>query len=252
MSRSNNTEIINPAVKTFEWNGDAGGFRYYDKTAKLKVNVPYPFKFLVLDQLTTIGGFSDADQSGFWSNEIRDTKKELLTVRTKNGIEMIGTYEQVKAGLSAKGADYVKSVYIAYYEADRTFNIGRILIKGAAIGPWIEFCKENKVMEIGVQVNSHTEGKKGKTIYQIPTFEKMDVSETTNNLAIEKDKELQEYLKAYFNRDNANVADEHKAEATTDNSASPIQESRTNTSETTKGTANNSAVTDVDFDDLPF
>ena len=31
MSRSNNTELINPAKRFYEWNGDKGGFRYFDK-----------------------------------------------------------------------------------------------------------------------------------------------------------------------------------------------------------------------------
>ena len=38
MSRSNPTENTNPnpAVRFFEWNGEGGAVRYYDKTAKKK------------------------------------------------------------------------------------------------------------------------------------------------------------------------------------------------------------------------
>lgn len=214
MSRSNNTDLKNPAKKFFEWNGGDGGFRYFDKTlgepdasGKTKgenVSVPYPFRFLVLDQLTTIRGFSDADQSGFFSNEIRDTKKDSLTVRTKKGIEMTGTYEQVKEKLGAKGADYCKSVYIAYKEGEETV-IGNLALKGAAIGPWIDFCKANDVNKIGVQVDSHTAAKKGKTEYFVPNFKAIKVTPETDQKAIELDKELQEYLKAYLSRNGSST-----------------------------------------------
>jgi len=215
MSRSNNTDLKSPAKKFFEWNGGDGGFRYFDKTlgeadasGKPKganVQVPYPFRFLVLDQLTTIRGFSDADQSGFWSNEIRDVKSDLLTVRTKKGIEMTGTYEQVKEKLGAKGADYCKSVYIAYKEGDQTV-IGNLAIKGSAIGPWIDFCKSNDVNKIGVQVDSHTAAKKGKTEYFVPVFRPISVTPETDAKAIELDKELQEYLKACLSRNGSSTA----------------------------------------------
>lgn len=203
MSRSNNTELKSPATRFFEWNGDKGGFKYFDKERGEKgenVSVPLPFRFLVLDQLTTIAGYSDADQSGFWSNEIRDTKKETLSVRTKKGLEMTGLYEQVKEKLSSKGADYAKSVYIAYYNENKELVIGNIKMKGAAISAWIDFCKKAKVYEGAVQVKTMLEGKKGKTVYQIPVFEAIPVTPETNDIAIGLDKELQCYLTEYFAR----------------------------------------------------
>ncbi len=71
MSRSNPTELApNPATKFFDWNGAEGFFYYFDKNKGdkgEKVAISLPFTFLVLDCLSTIKGFSDADQKGFYS-----------------------------------------------------------------------------------------------------------------------------------------------------------------------------------------
>lgn len=207
MSRSNDDSIKNPATKFFEWNGDKGGFKWYDKTKKENVAVPYPFRFLVLDQLMTIKGYSKENESGFYSNELRDSslKTGILSVRTKNGIEMEGTYEQVKAQLSGKGACYSKSVYIAYFDSNKKLVIGCVHFHGASIGPWIDFCKSNEIMKIGVQVKSHKEGEVGKVVFQSPVFEPLPITKETNDAALELDKQLQEYLKYYFSRNSAEV-----------------------------------------------
>ena len=64
MSRSNNVELKNPATRFFEWKGETGGFRYYDKeidnedgTKGARVQVSLPFYFLVLDTLATVKGY---------------------------------------------------------------------------------------------------------------------------------------------------------------------------------------------------
>ncbi len=209
MSRSNDDQILNPSKVFFEWQGK-GKFQYYDKTlkdspSKGKVEVPYPFRFIVLDQLVTIKGYSDPDQSGFYSNEITDKtlKTALLSVKTKKGLRFTGTYENVMKELGAEGAQYCKSVYIGYYDENKKLVIGNIQMHGASIGAWIEFCKSHEVMKIGVQVKSHVEAKKGTTIYQIPTFEPLPITEESNKQALELDKQLQEYLKSYFARDNS-------------------------------------------------
>lgn len=246
MSRSNDTQIKNPSTKFFEWNGDKGGFKYYDKDkkdepSKGQIQVPFPFRFLVLDELTTIRGFSDADQCGFYSNEIRDTRKEPLTVKNRKGFLFTGLYEQVKEKCGSKGADYAKSLYIAYYDENKKLVIGNITLKGASIGPWIEFCKENKVMEIGVQCKSMIEGKKGKTVYQMPVFEVLPVSEETNKAAIELDIELQAHLKAYFSRTPETITPEPIQEKQKAEQEQP-QQKRTEVAATTSD----------DNDDLPF
>ena len=197
MSRSNNTEIKNPAKYFLEWMGETGGFKYYNKETKEQIPIPLPFKFIVLDTLSTIKGWSDADQSGYWSNEVRDLKKESFTVRTKKGIVEEGLYADIHPRMA--GAKYCQSVYILMKEGD-AYIMANIQIHGAALGSWIDYRKKNKIYEGGIQVKTFIDAKKGKTEYKIPTWEAIPVSEESDALAKDEDKKLQEYLKAYFER----------------------------------------------------
>jgi hypothetical protein len=199
MSRSNPTETLsNPSTKFIDWSGSEGKFKYYDKEKKENVFIDLPFIFIPLDVLSTCKGYNDQEKVGYYSNEVRSTKKEQLTVRTKNGIVMTGLYEQVKEKLAPKGLKYVQSVYVAIKEEGKGLVIANLQLTGSALGPFINFCDGKKITEIGVTVKSANPMKKGATKYFEPVYEVMPVSEATNKVASELDAELQEYLTAYF------------------------------------------------------
>lgn len=199
MSRSNPTETLsNPSTKFIDWSGSEGKFKYYDKEKKENVFIELPFIFIPLDILSTCKGYNDQEKVGYYSNEVRSTKKEPFTVRTKNGIVMTGLYEQVKEKLAPKGLKYVQSVYVAIKEEGKGLVIANLQLTGSALGPFINFCDGKKVTEIGVVVKSANPMKKGATKYFEPIYEVMPVSEATNKVAAELDTELQEYLTAYF------------------------------------------------------
>lgn len=198
MSRSNPTETLsNPSTKFIDWSGSEGKFKYYDKEKKENVFIELPFIFIPLDILSTCKGYNDQEKVGYYSNEVRSTKKEPFTVRTKNGIVMTGLYEQVREKLAPKGLKYVQSVYVAIKE-DKGLVIANLQLRGSALGPFINFCDGKKVTKIGVVVKSANPMKKGATKYFEPVYEVMPVSEATNKVAAELDVELQEYLTAYF------------------------------------------------------
>lgn len=200
MSRSNPTETLqNPATKYIEWSGSEGKFKYYDKDKKENVFIELPVKFIPLDVLSTVKGWNDAEKKGYWSNEVRSTKADTITLRSKDGVEFVGLYEQVKEKYSAKGADYVQSVYAAMKDG-KELKIVNFQLKGSALGPFIEFCKGKKVTEIGVQIKEAKPMKKGATKYFEPVYEVMEVSEATNKIAVDLDVELQAYLKAYLDK----------------------------------------------------
>lgn len=224
MSRSNNTEIQNPASKFIEWKGGKGILRYFDKSRGEKgedVIIPLPFTFLVLDRLSTIKGFSDSDQSGFWSNEVRDLKKEPFTVRTKKGVVHTGLYSTMAPVLNM-GACYSQSIYAAVKGADGKLEIVNIQMNGCAIGPWIELLKGKDIYKYAVTIASRSdEKKKGQTVYYEPVFKlNSQIAEETEKQAIELDKQLQEYLAAYFKRTSSQIvestADQAAASTTSD------------------------------------
>jgi len=205
MSRSNNTELKNPARRFFEWNGDKGGFKYFDKSLGDKgqqVAVPLPFAFLVLDVMHCVRGFNDHAKCSYWSNEIRDFKTHRLTVRNKNGVQAEGAYKEVMAAL--RDAKYCQSVYIAYYEQkegsdEKKLVIGNIQLMGAAVSEFIDFRKKFDIYKGAIVVKDFREATKGRTIYKIPNFTSIPVSEEADAIAKEMDeKELRPFLDAYI------------------------------------------------------
>lgn len=213
MSRSNPT-AKNPATRFIRWRGgEEGGGRltWYNKETETEEEIKLPFSFLVLDELNTITGYSEKDQSGFWSNEVKNLKNELV-VRTGSGIVARGKYEDIGDAIKAKGAKYAKSVYIAFKNEEGELVIGNLQVAGAALTAWIEFQKKFNVMECAVLL-SGAKGplKKGTTKYFVPIFEGQAVSAETDAAATALDKELQAFLSVYLSRkveDDSEVVDE--------------------------------------------
>lgn len=215
MSISNNKDLSNPAVRFYRWNGSDGGFNYWDKSAEKKVDVPLPFRFIVMDSLATIKGYSDEKQSGFWSNEVRKIGEDSLTVRTKNGIAAKGLYQSIRANPACKGATFCQSVYIAFKESDGSFVIANIQFMGAALSAWIEFRKKNRNVYAGaVEISEMQDGQKGAVKYKIPVFKMTPVSEQSIGIAKDLDGELQNYLDSYFGRSQEEKAAVHDVEET--------------------------------------
>lgn len=203
MSRSNpNINAPNPAVRWFEWNGEHGKVRYYDKDAKQNVDVPLPFTFLLLDELASVRGWHDASESGIYSNEVRDTRTDIMVVKAfKGGTLAEGLYKDIKDRINTLGGSFVANCYIAFKDGD-ALKIGSLRFKGSALGSWMEFRKACRaaLYDSAVEISGFTEGKKGRIVYRVPDFRTKSVSDETNQIATDLDKELQAFLKAYFAR----------------------------------------------------
>lgn len=205
MSRSN-PELINPAVKFFEWKGRVGKLQYYDKDKKESFDVSLPFEFLVLDQLSTITGFSKILGGGFYANEVRSTKREILYVKMHKQPFEEGLYENLSLTMR-KGGKYAKSIYIAYKEHGE-YVIANIKASGSANTAWITFNKENKV-ENGKVIMTKDLVQTGETGEFYPpkfTYEHSDATE--DSAAIALDKELQIYLNQYLAHNNEVVIED--------------------------------------------
>jgi hypothetical protein len=202
MSRSNNTELVNPAVRFFDWSGDEGKLRYFDKTLGEKgenVDVPFPFKFLCLDRVAQIAGGIDRNgkYEGFWSNAVKNLKTQAFTVRSKQGVEAHGLYDQIKG---TPGVKFMTGLYIAFYDEEGVLQIGYLKIKGAALTAWIEFTKQHRDIYTGAfGITGNSKCKKGTNTYYEPVFEHYPkVSDESDDAAKALDVHLQEYLTAYF------------------------------------------------------
>lgn len=202
MSRSNNTDLVNPAVRFFDWKGGEGILEYYDKEKEERVTVPLPFKFLVLDRVAQVGGGTGRgnDYQGFWSNAVRDTRKEPFIVRTKQGIYAEGLWKDIKD----KNTSFVTGLYIAFHDEDKNLQIGYLKLKGAANSSWIDFTnKHQRDIYKGVFAITDKElDDSGPVKFYRPVFVWSDkITDETNDMALSLDEQiLQPYLMAYFAR----------------------------------------------------
>ncbi|HUD76037.1 MAG TPA: hypothetical protein VMQ76_13275 [Terracidiphilus sp.] len=204
MSRSNPTsDSPNPCTRWHEWNGEKGHVKYYDKEKKENVDLALPFTFIVLDELAVIKGWHESSESGITSNEVRDVRKESMTVKAfKGGPLAEGFYTQIKDKVAAAGGHYVANLYVAFKSGD-ALALGSLQFKGAALGAWMDFRKAHRkdILEQAIQITGFDEGKKGRVIFRTPKFKLLAIKEETNTQAVEIDKGvLQPYLADYFKR----------------------------------------------------
>ena len=199
MSLSNQSTSTNP-VKHF-LRVKSGSVNYYDKEQSKNIDVPTPLSFVVLDQLATVKGWSDADQNGYYSNEVKSVGTDPITVRTKNGVKASGIWKDIKGNSAVAGAKFNASVYIAA-QGREGLEIQNIAFSGASLNAWIEFVNANKGVTRGknkVVIAGFDDAKKGAAKYQVPRFEVADITDEELAQATKLDEELQEYLDGYFN-----------------------------------------------------
>lgn len=245
MSRSNKDTLAeNPAKRFFEWNGGNGTLTYYDKETKENIEVERPFRFLVLDEVATVGGGVDEGDGyiGYWSNAIRPRNARVtpFVVRSshkgKSRIEQTGIWADIKANLV--GAKYIKGLYIGYFEGDE-LTLGYLKIRGAALTPWMDLAHIHKQIDVGAWqiLKDSTTKKKGSNTYYEPIIEYIPtVKDETEEAATALDREvLQPYLTAYFGQQMAQgvetvESDEYSGfEENDDETASESQETASQT-----------------------
>lgn len=212
MSRSQpNERLPNPATRWFDWNGEAGNPKYYDKELKENVQVALPFEFILLDRLNVIKGWHNNSESGITSNEVRDTRKESLFVRAFKQAEPIaeGFYSDIRDKVKANGGKFTINCYIAFTDDGGELALGSFQLHGAAMSAWIEFENRKDVRpslyKSGIKIVSTAHGEKGsgkkKIEWEAPVFELVELPQDVNDRAAEIDRNiLQPYLQNYFKR----------------------------------------------------
>lgn len=219
MSRSNPVDAVrNPCERWFEWaGGEDGGFvRYYDKERNVKVPVPLPFSFLLLDELASVRGFSQRANASIFSNEVRNIKFHPMTVKVYNGpVVAQGTYREIKDAVERAGASFHASLYIAYRDEDG-IHLGNLSLKGAALNEWVEFKRAAKSVKTeggsikaywkdAIVIGSFKEGQNGRVVFRSPVFGLRQCSDATNKEAETLDAMLQGYLVPYLEHNAATM-----------------------------------------------
>lgn len=214
-------QIINPSNRWFKWSGSTGSLSYYDKVAKENVEVQTPFTFLLLETYSTIKGYDEDAKEGIYANEVKDTKKEILNVRCGKQSIAIGTYENIKETVIARGGGYCQSCYVAYRDESGKLAIGNISMSGSSfgggthkpadknmkdieIGGWLQFAKANAatIMSKAVVIEGKDERicTQGSVKFYVPKFKLIEVSPETDKEAIALTHILKAYMTEYFKK----------------------------------------------------
>jgi hypothetical protein len=207
MSRSNpQVNLTNPATRFFQWRADKGELSYYDRDLKQSIDVPFPFRFLVRDVLAMAGGGTKKfnEYVKYFSNMVRphNLKKEAFTVRSRTGkhtvTEATGYWGDIKPKL--QGVKFVNAIFCAFYDENKTLQIGMLKLQGAAGAAWFDFNKGRGTCSGVHTISGRSEPlQNGNITYYQPVFSWSDkVSDETNNSALDLDVQLQAYLNAYF------------------------------------------------------
>ena len=192
------TPQSNTATKFIELKSNEKCFNYYDKEAQKNVEIPLPFKFLVLDELHTIKGWNDASSSNIYSNEVKFISKEVMTVKPFKGNEIAkGYYKDIKDKVVAAGGHYTKSIYVMLEDG----SLANISLKGSGVQKWGDFTQKtrNRLADEWVTVAKAEDGKKGAVKFSTPSFSFANsISDEEANMADEAFNILESYLKTYL------------------------------------------------------
>lgn len=173
---------------TFKWS--EWKFYHYDKEKGENTEVKTPFTAIVLDELATITGYHKKSDSGVYANEVRNTTKDTLYVKSFKGGDITSwLYQEIKWDL--QWGKYAKSVY-CYLD----WELVNLKLAGASLTAWIEKWGNSNAFEATIDPELKING---KTEYYVPVFTDKLVSKEEMDEAIEMDKELQKYLEGKLN-----------------------------------------------------
>lgn len=190
----------NPAERFLEWKSNDKCFQYYDRETKENVQVPLPFKFLVLDEMHKISGWNDATSSSIFSNEVKFIGKETMTVKPYKGNEIAkGLYKDIKEKVKSCGGYYMKSIYIMLEDG----TLANLSLKGSSVQQWGDFTQKTRkrLVDEWVIVEKHIDGKKGSVKYTMPDFKfNTSLSSEDGELADIAFNTFEGYMKTYLQR----------------------------------------------------
>lgn len=168
----------NPTTLWLEWKSDEKKFEYWDKESQTRKQIPLPFTFLVLKEMSKVSGWHEPRQdegSRIFSNEIKYMSEEISVkyAASSNGKKPAGElckglYKDVKEKIKTAGGHYCKSIY-AITKKGTLINIQ---IKGAVVQEWGNFTQKtkNRLPDEWVTVTGADSRTKGKVNYSVPIF----------------------------------------------------------------------------------
>lgn len=209
MARVNHAQLettsTNPTSRYLEWKSNDKAFKFYDKEAGDNFIEKLPMKFLFLNHYHTVKGFSDASNSGIYSNEVYHIGSQEISVRSFKGGEIAkGLYKDIKPKVVSAGGTYHRSVYVMTEDG----SIINLSFKGAVVSAWSDFYADNKNLldNQWIEINTTEDKKKGSVKYSVPVFSiGKTIDKQAASLADTAAEALQDYLNQKFAATQAEV-----------------------------------------------
>jgi hypothetical protein len=157
-------------------------------------------RFIVLDTLKTISGFSNQHQSGIYSNEVRNMGDLVVAKSFKGGLMVSGEMATVKDKVKPFGGKFASSAYCALIKKDGSMMLVNIKFAGGSLDAFIKLVKLGK-MDDGSIISYEGQSelkKKGAVDYRTPILKKTPKDPQLMPAAIELDRQLQIYLNDYL------------------------------------------------------
>lgn len=165
------SENPNPATKFLNWKSNDKNFAYWCKEEEKEIHVEIPLTFLVLKDLSTVGGWHDASESGIYGNEVKSLFEEPIFARAYKANAPIaeGLYKDIKNTVNDAGGHYVKSLYVMLKDG----SIVNVKLKGSAVKEWSDFTAKGRqrMSDEWVSVFNSEDRKKGSITYSVPLFQ---------------------------------------------------------------------------------
>lgn len=204
MSRTNKTLDVqkNPCQHWMQWDSGNGCWKAYDKETKQNISYPSDTRFICLDALSTVTGFSDAFQKGYYSNEVRRLGQDTIRAMCDGKEVAKGLWKDIK--IQVRDIKFAASVYVMA-KLGNDYQLANLRLSGAAVTGWIEFTKSVGGIsalfgDVVVTVTEVTQEKKGSVSYTVPRFSIVSRTLTPEAAAKadELDTQLQQFLEQYL------------------------------------------------------
>lgn len=204
MSRTNKTLDVqkNPCQHWMQWDSGNGCWKAYDKETKQNISYPSDTRFICLDALSTVTGFSDAFQKGYYGNEVRNVGKDIIRAMCDGKEVAKGIWRDIK--IQVRDIKFATSVYVMA-KLGNDYQLANLRLSGAAVTGWIEFTKSVGGIsalfgDVVVTVTEVTQEKKGSVNYTVPHFSIVSRTLTPEAAAKadELDTQLQQFLEQYL------------------------------------------------------
>jgi hypothetical protein len=149
MSRTNpdgDGKLSSPISYYFVYKGDKGHFERWDKAKEQNV-IHESLELILVDSRYSITGWNDASKGKIYSNLIKDSRSEPLTVRVGKQILTTGIYQAIKPQVKGAGGKYSVNLFCLVKDGQQWIT-ANVIFSASVLSNWSDYVKEKGIKNI--------------------------------------------------------------------------------------------------------